>query len=1014
MYYPSTIRSKPAILWRDSKIEPKSRWKTLCQVTSNGNKFSPIKPAPELFPQLIQLFPHLTSVFEFEYHASGSVTITRKQQEPPQQASSTKKEVEGTDNDNSTMPGKIEGATRTDSASWQQVTKGNKPIPFAPPLPPKVSTTNQFAAYADEDNEDEGLSYGTNPSQQNLSTADSKISDMSTSHISKPHSPEPKVNSDFEKPQLREMDEIKRLVQQGMPSMCTTEELAMFVECHTVGIKETHNKYDTRIRLNVAGHALELQSKTAALKNEISRHCEEKLLECSTIVTKQYDGINAQVQTLKADFDKVNVAMDRKMKFFDAIGELVTKTETTITNKITKKLEEFEDAVAEVTAQEVQALHEQSPEAVISDLLNRIANMEQQMATIHSRVDTTLLEQRIQSLERKLDDASVAQRTNLESDHFPHPATSTQEQPNSTSQPEQVTEQMLPIHTLVDYQRGMLRQRDVRLIESYPNDDGTWIYLGVTTTNILINDIRREHVSNIRTLRPQPIESGKTAPPPTTNGPCAEVPPVAAPMAATTSPVMSDAYVSFTAPSYHHIQHDDDDSHQDSHSSSVILFSGHQYRYPKHSPSLGRVNYAYITDKGQKWNIRLESEEAMKPFYDKLVNRMMEAGVLLRPWDKVVKNESLALITPNNCDNYHHAYQCMSQAIFNYLDANKDVIFQQYSIPRGYIEGYRSTYDGFQVLYETLTVNHPALVDYVASREDPIKPTMAAWKYNIYTFCNALKDYYDYEYRGLSQRPDDHQRKVLKYIRAQLESDERYEKAIHHIDAELKRIYEYADAPLPFPRNLTLEGAVAVTLMKQIPRSIYEDINNSISGTTNHAAPSEYTINKAYSRKPPRVKSHSPLGNKTQQLQLSPKDATSRTPIDAICSACGGSGHDIEKNGCDRAAQLDMLLKYNKKQNQKHIAKATEIYKKLQKQRHSKRDFSKQIKEYKESIRVFKSQFSDVDDATIKQMFLETFREDVDPHAADDIFDLDIEQYGDQSHEDNENSSETSNHVLEE
>ena len=36
---------------------------------------------------------------------------------------------------------------------------------------------------------------------------------------------------------------------------------------------------------------------------------------------------------------------------------------------------------------------------------------------------------------------------------------------------------------------------------------------------------------------------------------------------------------------------------------------------------------------------------------------------------------------------------------------------------------------------------------------------------------------------------------------------------------ELKRIYEYADAPLPFPCNITLGGVVAVTLMKQIPWS---------------------------------------------------------------------------------------------------------------------------------------------------------------------------------------------------
>ena len=191
--------------------------------------------------------------------------------------------------------------------------------------------------------------------------------------------------------------------------------------------------------------------------------------------------------------------------------------------------------------------------------------------------------------------------------------------------------------------------------------------------------------------------------------------------------------------------HDGDES---SSNDPIITFVGHTYRYPKNSPQLSRINYAYIIDKGSKWNITLDSEQAMKPFYDKITSRMSEAGILLKPWNKVTKNESLAVITEENCDNFESAYNCMKQALYNYLDENQDKLFRHYSIPRGYIEGFRTTADGFQVLYEILTANHPALVDLVASKEDPIKPTMAAFDNNIYTFCNALKVYYDYEYKG--------------------------------------------------------------------------------------------------------------------------------------------------------------------------------------------------------------------------------------------------------------------------
>ena len=75
------------------------------------------------------------------------------------------------------------------------------------------------------------------------------------------------------------------------------------------------------------------------------------------------------------------------------------------------------------------------------------------------------------------------------------------------------------------------------------------------------------------------------------------------------------------------------------------MYVGHQYRYPKHSPTMSRINYSYITDKAKKWNITLKDEQGMKPFYDKLVNRMTEAGVLLKSWDKIEKNKSLSLIT---------------------------------------------------------------------------------------------------------------------------------------------------------------------------------------------------------------------------------------------------------------------------------------------------------------------------------------------------------------------------------
>ena len=429
----------------------------------------------------------------------------------------------------------------------------------------------------------------------------------------------------------------------------------------------------------------------------------------------------------------------------------------------------------------------------------------------------------------------------------------------------------------------------------------------------------------------------------------------------------------------------------------------------------------------------------MKPFYDSLVNRMTEAGILLRPWDKITKNESLAVITPDNCDNYESAYNSMTQAIFNYLDQNKDTIFQNYSIPRGYIEGYRSTSDGFQVLYQTLEVNHPALVDLVDSKEDPVKPTMETFNNNIYTFCNALKDYFDYEYKGLHSRPMDHQRKVIKYIRAQLEPDTRYEKAIHHIDTQLKEIYANPNNPLLFPKSLTLEGTVAVTLMKKIPRSIYLDINNSISNNTTTTSAS-YQINKAFSggnqnryrnkherntradrSQPSKHNSHQ---NDSRNLfeKLKEKHTASRKSIDELCPACGKWGHHIHKTGCDAMAQYQFLIKYNKDRNASTIGNASQVYKKFQQERSEKNKFAKDIEKYKHSIKTFQNEISGVDAATVKQLHLDSFREEIDPTAEDDIFD-DISPSAtapfstantDDDNSDSSNDDDTSNDEMQE
>ena len=234
----------------------------------------------------------------------------------------------------------------------------------------------------------------------------------------------------------------------------------------------------------------------------------------------------------------------------------------------------------------------------------------------------------------------------------------------------------------------------------------------------MVNDIQATYMSNIRRLDPnsssRPSSRSSSGPPPR--------PP------SQSSTVMRDNTISSSSfqpyQQYQHGQQDDNSLDESSRSETVIMFVGHQYRYPKNSRTMSKVHYSYVTNKGKKWNIRLNNEQSIKPFYDTIVNRMNEAGILLKPWDLIVKHESLAVITEENCDNYTNAYKSMAQAIYNYLDDNKHFILKHYTIPLGFIEGYRTTGDGFKVLQEIISINHPALLDLVNSTEDAIKPTM--------------------------------------------------------------------------------------------------------------------------------------------------------------------------------------------------------------------------------------------------------------------------------------------------
>ncbi len=799
---------------------------------------------------------------------------------------------------------------------------------------------------------------------------------------------------------------IKELVQQGRSDMCSTEELASFVNdiATEVSIKaqpiqDIQINY-TKLNKQFVRIKEDMDAKSNATMQFLDKHCMDKVGESTVAIATNYSNITAELGNLKSDYESIKNDIDAKLEYLKTVGTLVSDTKSTIDDYVDSAKHKFKNIATEqwddIGAKVIQAGFEQAANKPNNPIDKYIAEqteralgqlMEKEKPNVNAYLSLTLeaslydkvsakllanhpstqeltntikaLEERISHLETQPSRSSTADYTTATQP--PAPAQQSREDqlgPDSDFTPR------IPRYSLVDYSHGLMTMNNVRIIHSEVGQDGVWIYTGLTPSNTLLNQLLAAKMSNIRA--PQLGElSGNPSP----------------------SPMQSRNYDRPSTPNNHGrsgyrpstpVIHEDLLSQSNDSTSSIMAFAQYQYRYPKSSSTISKVHYSYITDKGHKWKIQLPDKMSIKPWYEQLLARFQECGILLRAWTEIEKGETLAEITAENCDNFTHAFDAMSRSIYNYLDTNKTEMFQSYTLPLGYIEGYRSTTNGFQVIYDTIAAVHPKLIDPVEDDENMEKPELGSFS-NIYTFCNALKDHYAYVYSGVDQRPKDHDRRVLKYIKSQLTPE--YQKASDFIQEKLKLIYADPDKPKPFPSELTLDGNVAITLMKQLPKSTQIELTASVHGQT--------VINKAQLRGGRRQRDSSPQPRRqsTRRSQET-KKPPSRAAIDAICKACGTSGHCISINGCDNMARLLLLEEYKAKaKNNKSLQKAVNSFNNNQKERHSTRQFDKEIKQFRHEIRTFADANPNSNKDEIKMLYLQAFRDQCDSEATIDIFD---------------------------
>ena len=388
-------------------------------------------------------------------------------------------------------------------------------------------------------------------------------------------------------------------------------------------------------------------------------------MDCKKDINNYYNEIKEELTSFQSKQASHKNEIDDKTKFFRNIGDLVTTTEETLLKVISDATEKFESDCANTTENELRALHQQSPETIINQILNRITVLDSAFAKydhatlkqILTKFETTIAQQnnhldsqrnandqiadqllhritvlesatvkydhaRIEMLETKIAnltspnnnnqqnnfDELEARITQLEASTTSRtpsrPPTTTQQQPSSMFQSPTNTHRPSPQpidngshpgvarNSLIDFHRGLLRLNNIRVIDSYMGHDTVWRYTAVTSSNTIVNDITATDMNNIRSLDALPPH---TSHPPTSQS---------TPPFTSSNPTRSQATLPFKS---HALQHHHDDASQDDSSSSepIITFVGHQYRYPRNSRTMSRVNYSYITDKGSKWNLTL-------------------------------------------------------------------------------------------------------------------------------------------------------------------------------------------------------------------------------------------------------------------------------------------------------------------------------------------------------------------------------------------------------------------------
>ena len=403
----------------------------------------------------------------------------------------------------------------------------------------------------------------------------------------------------------------------------------------------------------------------------------------------------------------------------------------------------------------------------------------------------------------------------------------------------------------------------------------------------------------------------------------------------------------------------------------------HEFIYPLGSAPVS-VRHHELIKYGNKLNLTIPSKDEFRQFYEDFRNQLKTYNIFIVDYDKVQINQSLAEITPENCENYNVAIKEMSRAIFQFFSFNKDTIFATYTTPIHSLDTYRPSGNGLQFLMNTMKRIHPRLKRHVIELDNGIVSMPCYDEFlTIHKFINALIVYRQDELQNGRRYTD---KELLTHIVTTL--DERFETAINLIKKELRIAFSNPEHPLPIPSYLKIDSELAIRIIDMLdPDEKIRDLTNSNPRPRRSGA----TINRMDNRKPNDNQTKRPSDrNNRYQTQNNRRNNNDKWADElkweiiegAVCPGCKRSNHNVYKTGCPAFAQFAICQEFYEKCPPKELEKVKSKFTEYQKERRL------QMRERKRSGRATIKKFEakgkyDLEDiAEVKMAFFESYKDD--------------------------------------